>query len=303
MIKNSIQPAPRSLLLCMAFAILLPSSSGKCSPHGGVIKASPSIYFGIINDNYTGTRELGIKGYYIGPDDFLTVSGFLRLEMNKWQSALVYNVLTSRKFNFRYDLIQASVSHSFVIADINLNPQLGLVWKGQFGGEAIQNWFHRGKNLPELALSHTEADFGAIIGALGSWQRMTERIRPGKLTAALELRLVTDILPSRLTPMLGYQTAFWDRRLQIEALGGYRTYLNEADEYSELIRSGLFMGLNLKYRIYQDLYFDFGMSFFPAQNLQNEALFKNKSHEYIPQITMVLSWKSAGSQVYKYLDY
>ncbi|MCF7824621.1 MAG: hypothetical protein K9N35_10675 [Candidatus Marinimicrobia bacterium] len=258
---------------------------------------------GIINDNYTGTREMGIDGYYIGPDDFLTVSYFLRANTGHWRFALVDNTLTSRKFRFRYDLIQVSAARSYMYRNIDLQPRFGIVLKGQYGGESIQNWFHRVRDLPEVFLPYSDSGLAVIFAGLGSSRRETVCIRPGSITAALELRLLTGVLPSRLTPMLGYQTAFWNQRVQLESLVGCRVYLNEVDQFSEFIRPGIFFGFNLKTRIYKDFYFDYGLSFFPAQNLQNDPLYMDKRHTYLPQISMVLSWNTSNSKLVDLLDY
>jgi len=263
----------------------------------------PKLIFGVINDNYTGSLERGEKGNYLGPDDFLTLSFFLRMDSQNWGTALVYNTLTSRKFEYRYDLLLATLTRTFHYKSITVEPGLGVVWKGDFGGDDIQNWYHRGRGLPELFVPYRQGGIGAVISTMNSWQKETNIIRSGLLTSALELRLTSGIVPSRISPMIAYQTDFREQRIQLEVLLGARFYLNEVNDYSQLIRSGVFMGFNLKTRIYKEVYLDYGMTFLPVQNLENDPLYANKSHNYIPQIIVVFSWNSPWYRIYNYLEY
>ena len=265
--------------------------------------ANTSLFFAIINDNNTGNVERGKDGLYLGPDDFITVSALLRLHIQDWRGAITTNVITSRKFEYRYDLIYATISKPFLVNQLKLQPELGLVWKGNCGGEYIQNRFHRMKDLPELFVPYCEGGIGLLFGTLGSWQIQTNYPKAGIITGAVEMRLITDYVPSRISPMLGYQTELWIDRMQLEVLVGARFYLNEVKDYSDLIRSGMFFGVDLKTRVYQEIYFDLGLSLFPAQNLENDPLYMDKDHRYVPQIAMVFSWNSSWYGLYNLIDY
>lgn len=261
------------------------------------------IFLAVINDNNTGNVERGKKGLYIGPDDFLTVSVFFRLHLDTWRLALTYNNVTSRQEKYRYDLIFGGLSKRYEKHGMQVKPELGLVWKGDCGGDEIQNGFHRMKDLPELFVPYCDGGLAAFAGVMIS--RPIELSSPfdGILTSAMEVRLISDLVPSRLSPMLGYQAEVWPDRLQLEMLAGARFYINEIDEYSNMVRSGAFGAVNAKIRVYQNFYFDTGIAMFPAQNLENDPIYKDKNHNYIPQITMVFSWNSAWYGLYNYLEY
>ncbi|MCK5329950.1 MAG: hypothetical protein KAK01_00970, partial [Candidatus Marinimicrobia bacterium] len=119
--------------------------------------------FSIINDNYTGTRERGEKGCYIGPDDFITATFLARVYWQDWKIAVTENVLTSRKFKFRYDLLFASLAREYSFNKINIRPELGILIKGRLGSEAIQNWFHRLKPIPELFIPYRKGGITAFL--------------------------------------------------------------------------------------------------------------------------------------------
>ncbi|NQT61322.1 MAG: hypothetical protein HQ556_00045 [Candidatus Marinimicrobia bacterium] len=261
------------------------------------------VFLAVINDNNTGNVERGKKGLYIGPDDFLTVSIFFRLHMDTWRLALTYNNVTSRKKEYRYDLIFGGLSKHYEKNGIEVKPELGLVWKGDCGGDDLQNWFHRGKDLPELFVPYCEGGLAAFAAAMVSRPIKLSRPCEGILTSSMEIRLISDLVPSRFSPMLGYQAEVWPGRLQVEMLAGARLYMNEIDEYSNMVRSGTFAAVNAKFRVYENFYFDTGIAMFPAQNLENDPIYKDKDHSYIPQITMVFSWNSAWYGLYNYLEY
>lgn len=273
------------------------------TPDESQAHSTPKLLFAVINDSNVGSIERGEKGLYLGPDDFLTFSFLLRLHSENWRAAITHNHLTSRKYQYRYDLIFAGLSRSFCIKRFEIEPELGLVWKGDSGGEILQNWFHRLRGLPELFIPYSTGGLGVFISTITSWQTETSFPQSGIITAATEIRILSDFVPSRVSPMLGYQTAFLGDRLQFELLGGARFYLNELDEYSELVRSGMFLGMNLKTRVYDQLYFDLGLSLFPVQNLETDPAYADKGHDYIPQITLVFSWNSAWYRLYNFLEY
>lgn len=287
------------LILVFLILNILPSKTYSQPTADGDLK----LFLAVINDNFTGTMERGQKGQYIGPDDFLTVSIFFKMHLDDWRWALTYNNFTSKKFEYRYDLIFNGISKRYEVKDMVVRPELGLVWKGDCGGDELQNWFHRGKDLPELFIPYREGGMAAFAAAMITRPKPMTWPVDAVLTSAMEVRLISGIVPSRISPMLGYQADIWPGRLQLELLGGARLYLNEVNDYSDLIRSGLFGGFNAKFRVYQDFYFDYGMTFFPAQNLENEPLYKDKDHRIVPQITMVFSWNSNWYRLYNFLEY
>ncbi len=259
--------------------------------------------FSIINDNYTGTMERGEKGYYIGPDDFITATFLARIYWQDWKIAVTENVLTSRHFKYRYDLLFASVARQFSFGNLNLRPELGILIKGRLGGETIQNWFHRLKAIRELFLPYQKGGITAFVAGTVEYQKQLHFKQLAIFYSALELRLPLDFVPVRISPHIGYQTELMKDRLQIELLAGWRFFLNKIPEYSELIKPGPIVALSTKSRIYRKFYFEFGFSFFPARNLENDPGYKAKSHDWVPQIWSVFSWDTPWRSLRYLIDY
>lgn len=293
----------RAIQVILVTILLLPGLVAAQNTAGMPSRSDLSAYLGVINDNYTGTIERGEKGLYVGPDDFLTVSILLRVHWTDWRWAITYNNFTSRKFLYRYDLIFAGVSKSLDLSGFRIRPELGVVWKGDCGGDELQNGYHRRNGFPELILPYCEGGTGAYLSVVASHEMSRKMLLDGRLTPGIELRLISDHVPSRVNPMLSYQTDLWQDRIRFEALVGGRFYLNEVPEYSRLVRSGPFFGIDLKGRVYRDLFFNYGMTFFPAKNLENDPIYKDKPHHYVPQITIVFGWNDTRGGMYNYLDY
>ncbi len=259
--------------------------------------------FAIINDNYTGSVERGKQGYYFGPDDFITASFLLRISWQNWRIAITENVLTSRHFNYRYDLLFAALAREYRWGELKLLPEAGLVAKGHFGGQGIQNWFHQLRAVPDVLIPYSAGGIGGFLALTIEGELFQQADSASYFYAALELRLLTDYAPSRLVPTLGCQTEFWRNRFQLETVLGWRYLLHEIDQYSELVESGILGAVSVKVRMYKKIYFDFGLSVYPARNLENDPLYANKSHNYIPQIWSVISWNTARHSLRNYIDY
>jgi len=262
-----------------------------------------SLYLAVINDNFTGTQERGEAGKYFGPDDFLTVSIFIKAEVQDWRFGFTYNNVTSRKYEYRYDLLFAGLARTYQLSGFKLRPELGLVWKGDCSGDELQNWYHRRIDIPELHVPYKGKGVGTFTAATLSKPLRFSQPFKAVLTTATELRLVSGLVPSRLTPMLGYQLELIPGSFQMEMLLGARFYLNDVPGYSDFIRSGPFGGVNAKLRVLDQLYFDLGVSLFPARNLENDPIYLDKDHGMMPQITLVFSWNSQWSRLYDYLEY
>ncbi|NQU27000.1 MAG: hypothetical protein HQ528_01785 [Candidatus Marinimicrobia bacterium] len=259
--------------------------------------------FAIINDNYTGSVERGQQGYYIGPDDFITAAFLLRFYWRNWRIAITENVLTSRHFNYRYDLLFAALAREYRWGELILLPEVGLVTKGRYRGADIQNWFHQLRAIPDVSIPYSSGGIGGFLALTVEGELFQQVGSTSYFYAALELRLVTDYAPSRIVPVMGCQTEIWRNRIQFESLLGWRYLLNEIDQYSELVESGILGAVSVKVRLYKKIYFDFGLSVYPARNLENDPLYANKAHNYIPQIWSVFSWNTAGRGLRNYIDY
>jgi hypothetical protein len=261
------------------------------------------IHFGFFNDNYTGDMKHGVSGRYFGPDDFLTFTLYGEVEKGPWQSSLVYNMITSRVGQFRSDHITSHFSRLFSMGEFEIHPGLGLVLRGNFEGQKLQNWFHEITHVPPLSLPYTKVGAGLIFSTtIQSWI-MSQPAQYGEILATLELRVATAIVPSRVTPLLTYQSKWFWQRVRIGVRGGARIYLNETDSYSFMVRQGPIGGINIEGRILDHLSIWFGVTMFPGKNLGVDPAYKYKEYNYLPQICTTISWNIGDKPIQELLKY
>ena len=240
----------------------------------GFLFGETSFISGFLNDNYTGTAENGINGNYIGADDFLTLTLFVKSIKDNLSISEYYQVVTSRKFGYRYDLFETRVEYLLEYEYFDFSPKVSIIFKGDYSGEYIQNSIHTSKDLPTLELDYTEPSSSLSTGGI-----LTYNYDPFKIRLDLELPL--SIKPVYVMGSTNYR--FSTEFVDIDIVGGYKQYINSVDEYSELVRSGFLGGAEIILKPYKSFTINAGALFFPAKNLENDEVYADIDHSYSPQ--------------------
>ncbi|MBN2618016.1 MAG: hypothetical protein JXR64_06855, partial [Spirochaetales bacterium] len=235
---------------------------------------------GFLNDNYTGSTENGERGRYIGADDFLTFSLFVKSKSDNLGIAQYYQVVTSRKFHYRYDLITTNITYEKSINDFIFIPSIELLYKSSLGGEYIQNLIHDFKDLPLLVEDYTSSELGAGFGGTGY-------IDLGISRAIMSIYLPTSIKPA--SGLLCGELYLKNNFIGLNLVGGYKQYFSKVDEYSDFVRSGFLFGGQTMLNIMGHFTINAGAFFFPVKNIENDPSYYNKNHDYSPQF-----WVSLG---------
>jgi hypothetical protein len=271
----------RGTMVLLAAAAAIASEPAAADAERGLALA-----IGSINDNWTGSVENGIAGRYIGADDFLTFGLFALGRLDRFDLDLHYQMITSRKFGWRYDLIHAGLGYFFQRSHWLVLPRVGLLFKGNWGGESLQNGVHRCKGLPEVDLPYLAGDFAPSLGGRLDYRGLIGGKSALTWRATAECELPWAIKPLWVSASLGGQAACRFALLELD--GGWRQYLNQRDHYSELVRSGWFGGFRVILR-FKAVAGGGGLSFFPARNLDNDPLFADQNWDWSPQF-----WKGGG---------
>ncbi len=291
-------------VLSIFWALLVPATlAAQPVPEASQAPAGPPAWglsAAVINDNYTGTQQNGIDGKYWGADDFLTVSYLLRGNYGDWAAGFSQHTVTSRRFQFRYDLLSGRLAHSWSRGPYYWSTGAGLIFKGQFLGDALQNGFHRLKDLPELDLPYREGGLGAQMTAAGGWQR-SNLLAQDHLSVEVEALGYSQFVASRLRLSGVYAITFG--RLHIQTMLAWLSHGHAVEDYSEFIRSGPSVGGSARIALLSRLYLEIGALVFPVRNLENDPLYESKTRRYSPQIWMVLGWGKAPSSLRGYSDY
>lgn len=112
---------------------------------------------GYWNDNVF-IEKLGGEEVNLGSDDNVTASFWLQISRkcreDWWFLDIYHNILTHKDANYRVDLLTARISCENLTAWGPLKLGGGVISAGNFGGESIQNWYHRIRGLPALKLPY-----------------------------------------------------------------------------------------------------------------------------------------------------
>lgn len=246
-----------------------------------------SIISGFLNDNYTGTVENGVSGRYIGADDFLTFSIFTLIKKDYLKISLHDQVVTSRKYKYRFDLFNSTVHYSIEKNGSTLTPYFGIIYKGNLGGETFQNSFHSVRDIPPLYLEYTDSEFNPVTGIEVNFYKKNMLFNKDKLAFYLNIDIPFGIKPISETLYGTYSVKY--SFVNFEFLGGHKYYFNDISQYSDFVRSGGIVGAMAVFKFFCDLSVNAGCFFFPSKNLENDPVYMDIDHSYSPQF-----WISFG---------
>lgn len=249
-----------------------------------------STTFGFLNDNYTGSVDNGENGRYLGADDFLTFSFFNISSYKKFDFYTSWRVVTSRKYSFRYDLLNLKSHYSFNYRNFSLSPMLGLLYRGNLGGGEFQNDFHDFRDLPLVDLEYLNSSGLSLQTGFDA-----EYLINDYFTANLNTELPFYLKPASTMFSVSYNLD--NRYLNFQALAGYRYNFNRVDYYSEFTYSGFNTGVKLDVKLPYKLLLTSGVYFFPGQNLQADTTYAPWNHKFSPQFWVGLSYNSTIIQL------
>ncbi len=245
--------------------------------------------FHVINDNYTGDVEAGKSGNYIGADDFLTVSYLLNVYAGNIRNLFLFNTVTSRKYNYRYDLLRYQIQSVRSFKQLDIHYGLGLNYKGNLNGQYIQNKFHEVKDLPPVYLPYDRGK-GGVWAGLKAQHARTNLLINDSLIAGMGMEAAYNNLPGRMQSDIKYHLRY--KILTLQAFTGYRLYYSTVHHYSEHVKSGFIFGTGGCISLYKTLAFNMGIMFFPVKNIVSDPLYKQKDFNYSPQMWTGISYNT-----------
>ncbi len=259
--------------------------------------ADISIMSGFVNDNYTGSIENGVSGRYIGADDFLTYSMFTVIQKNNLNINFHDQIVTSRKFNYRYDLFSFGASYFFEKNDLTVAPHLGLIYKGNMGGENFQNNFHSLRDIPLLYLEYTNSELRPETGLEVILSKKNILINKDKISCSINIDIPFGIKP--ISEIFYGTYVINSNFINFQFLAGHKFYINNVKQYSDFVRSGGVLGFMAVFKLWKDISINPGFLFFPSKNLENDPVYMDIDHSYSPQFWVGIGWKS---DVFSILD-
>ncbi len=259
-----------------------------------LLLADISFISGFLNDNYTGSIENGVSGDYIGADDFLTFTLFAKSKSDNLGISEYYHVITSRKYGYRYDLLDSNISYDFKLYDYYFSPSISFLYKSDLGGQYIQNGIHDFRDLPDLVQNYANTESAVAIGLKSNFVIKSLLLEQDSFKGMLNFEIPSSVKPVSASLVIEYQLDF--KYLDFDIVGGYKQYITEVDQYSDFIRSGPIFGGQGVVTVLDIFTINAGAFFFPTRNLDNDPYYFSKSHDYSPQfwITFGLNGSSYG---------
>jgi len=296
----------------LTFLFLNGFSSAYSNPNDNLIPFYPksinqikeAFSFHFINDNYIATWLPGEEGHYFGADDFITGTFLANYYYGVWQHNLTFSALTLRRFNLRYDLLSIISTKRFWKHDYNFDVGGGLMLKGELGGDSFQNGYHKFRAIKRVDIPYSNnKGLGIILSATGAWKNNNLLLDKDFVQILLETKIYTNHISSYITPKVSYQAAFWDDILRAEILMAYRGYLNSVHQYSKMVRSGVFYGMNVKINVYENYYLDVGFITLPTRNIESDPQYPKYKNNYLPQAWIGFSWRTGGFGISDFIPY
>ena len=256
-----------------------------------------SIISGVVNDNYTGSIDNGVSGRYIGADDFLTFSMFTIIKKDYLKIYLHDQIVTSRKLNYRYDLFHFGANYFFEKNGLSIAPHIGIIYKGNMGGENFQNNFHSLRDLPPLYLEYTNSELRPVTGLDLNISKKNILLYKDKITCTINIDIPFGIKP--ISEIFYGTYVINSNFINFEFLAGHKFYFNNIDQYSDFVRSGGVFGVMAVIKLWKDISINQGFLFFPSENLENDPVYMDIDHSYSPQFWIGVGFKS---DVFSILD-
>ncbi len=259
--------------------------------------------FFYLNDNYIATWWPDYNDQYFGADDFLTVSFLSRLYWNDWKLSVNYSAVTLRKFNLRYDLLSSTLTKKISYSNYNIYGGVGIIYKGNLGGQDIQNGVHKLGNVKLVEMPYsTQSGLAYIIQFMAETISTAHLIEKDRFLPFIEIRILNKYIPSRYTAGIRYQWLFY-KLFQIELLTAYRGYLNSEKEFSSMVRPGFMHAIDLKINFYRNYFIDVGFSVVPTKNILSDTIYSPYKNDFLPQAWISFSWDTQWLSLLEHLDY
>ena len=224
----------------------------------------PVIQFSYWNDNILSNNLFGIINIPEGDDDHFTASFLFNVscdyDSSTYNSLIYLNVITDKHEMFRTDLLSFLITKSGIIKQRRFTLGVGYISNGNFGGDNIQNSYHKGFGHAEVKVPYSEEDLDAYSILIKS-RRLFYDKRPFRMSEFFQLCYQTEIIPTNLRFGVDLYTmsfALLDKySFSFQSQIGYVTYFQSSYLLDESFESGLYWGASLSFEILYSMNLDF----------------------------------------------
>lgn len=224
-------------------AVPLPSGTPS-----SVLRPGVQVTFGYWNDNFISTDLFGGR-LEDGGDDHVTASFWVQTGFENsgrwWLVDFYHNILTNRQAGYRTDLLTCRLSHERRLYGCLVQGGLGIIGEGNFGGQSIQNAYHRIAGIRRVNLDYESgSDLGIVFYARCKRPVVTAGSTTASIFAGVSHR--SDVGPSNYRAGIDADTApFTVGRgcsLTFQGRAGYIRYYNKSRRLSPIFDGGFTWG-------------------------------------------------------------
>jgi hypothetical protein len=246
-------------------------------------KPSWRVTLGQVNDNIPIPYDWAVRGWSIGPDDQYTCQSVLHARYGAWGFDIDDTVVTSRLFDYRFDILRVAASRAFAFPGGELRPSLGFALGGNYLGAAMQNAWHRYVVIyPELDIPYIDLGAALFLGLDCSYGILSLPSIGFALEGYADIELYTDVGASAL--IAGYEISFRGTTFEADAIAGLDCHAFLPDELEPLMANGLSAACLLTWKPSRKFNMSLGIGVFPVGQVTDDSAFLPKEYPATAQL-------------------
>lgn len=205
--------------------------------------------FGYWNDNFIVGNLFGTR-LSDGGDDHVTASFWFQAgfeDRGRWWLVDIYhNILTNKTGGYRTDLLTCRISHERMAFGCSVQGGLGIIGGGNFGGQDIQNVYHRIAGISRIDLDYVNENKLGLV-AFARCKRPLLHLNPGDLGLFTGVSHRGEVGPSNVR--FGFEAdtrpvaLFEHISLSLQGRAGYIHYYDRGRRLSPIFDGGFTWGL------------------------------------------------------------
>ena len=252
---------PCALFVLSVLLILCTISSAKVEkiPVSGENTGKNVMHLGYWNDNFGFDRLRGKKTEK-GADDYITSSFYIGGRYCKPASDILYNIclniITNKPENYRTDILSYRILREQKMYYGTIRYGVGMILLGDYGGELIQNFYHKLASVREIDLDYFYGNEYYFNGDIEYFFQVFEINR-------IDMRFISQVslsAPSAMDrlfngAMINHSLGdfVYLRSIETQLMFGYTNRFQLPKSLSQVMKSGFSGGGRISIKIFRDV--------------------------------------------------
>jgi len=240
------------------------------------------VTLGVLNDNIPIPYSWAIEGWSLGPDDQYTFQCVAHARYGNWGLDLDDTSVTSRLYDYRFDVLRILASYDFSIGGCDIRPQAGIAIKGNCGGELLQNLWHRYVVIyPDVGIPYLDPAAALFLGMDFSFPIIGFPSIGLALDGFADLDAYTGAGATTLTT--GLELSLRGRRVELELVAGADCHTLLPDDLEPLMGDGFSAACLFTFKPCTWINMSLGVGVYPVGDVTDDVAFKPKDYPVTAQ--------------------